>query len=195
MHITLKPNALVRVDRLLFMWMWLPSYQLQSCFWFLIIKAHLLETFWLTDTALSKAYAAFWYLCNKATSLDSSPGFLDLVLLSYCGFLFSFFNFSSFDSCSCITQCMSDSVLVLGRNWWTKQTTVPVLIEFAGSKSRFCVRCLQQQQQSSCWHPTMPVSHAVSGNIPYKFKGKQLPWRPCDLLPAEVCQPAFCPCK
>lgn len=31
----------------------------------------------------------------------------------------------------------------------------------------------------------MPVNHAVSGNSSYKFKGKQLPWRPCGLLPAE----------
>lgn len=109
-------------------------------------------------------------------------GFLDLDLLSCPCFIFSFFFLirqlllHQSSACQIACWCLEDL--------WTKQSKVPVLTEFVGSKSRFCTKYFFLKNVF-CWNPTMPVNHVVSGNSSYKFKGKQLPWRPCGLLPAE----------
>lgn len=109
-------------------------------------------------------------------------GFLYLDLFSCPCFIFNFIFFiirqlflHQSRACQIACWCLEDL--------WTKQTKVLVFMEFVGSKSWFCTKYLYKK--NFCWNQTIPVNHVVSGNSSYKFKGKQLPWRPCDLLPAE----------
>lgn len=136
MHIMLKPNALTSVQCLFF-----------TCDCLITIYTHGFD-FWSSSTPARdilthgccsvRAHVTFWYLGSTATSLDSPLGFLDLDLLSCPCFIFSFIfiirQLLLHQSCACQIACWCLEDL------WTKQTKVPVLMEFVGSKSWFCTK-------------------------------------------------------
>lgn len=100
--------------------------------------------FWSSSTPardiLTHGYCSVKSLCDilvprQYSHIFSPLGFLDLDLLSCPCFIFSFFFLirqlllHQSSACQIACWCLEDL--------WTKQTKVPVLMEFVGSKSRF----------------------------------------------------------